>query len=288
MTRAQRRATARQTLDILNAGSYLSSEGKTVSIRDALKYAVANSVHYRPEMSADLAEKPVLGQRPHPETGDTVFQVVNQRTLDAARRLVLEESHSGVLCLNFGSAKRPGGGFLSGSEAQEESLARCSGLYACLARMKGMYKANRALKSSLYTDDMIYSPMVPVFRSSDDELLESAYSVSIITAPAPNAGAVRDNEPNNVDKVGKVLLNRAGKVLAVARAHGETCLVLGAWGCGVFRNDPGMVASVFHAHLTGEGEYAGVFRKAVFAVWDVSSSRRNITPFRRLFDTRYR
>jgi len=31
----------------------------------------------------------------------------------------------------------------------------------------------------------------------------------------------------------------------LAAAHGYTRLVLGAWGCGVFRNDPEVVAAAF-------------------------------------------
>jgi hypothetical protein len=47
----------------------------------------------------------------------------------------------------------------------------------------------------------------------------------------------------------------AERVLAVAAHHGARRLVLGAWGCGVFRNDPREVADAFHAHLTAGGAF---------------------------------
>ena len=140
-----------------------------------------------------------------------------------------------VLALNFASAKNPGGGFLKGSQAQEESLARASGLYACINPIQTGYEANRRNASCLYTDHMIYSPDVPVFRDDDDLLLDHPYLVSFLTAPAVNAGEVRLKEPGNVvpDRGGDAV-GRMEKVLSLAVVHGHEVLVLGAWGCGVF------------------------------------------------------
>src|SRR6185437_10556724 len=110
-----------------------------------------------------------------------------------AGRLLRDEGADRVLALNFASARHPGGGFLKGSQAQEESLARASGLYACIAPLRGMYDANHRFRSCLYTDHLIYSPDVPVFRADNDSLLDHPYPVSFVTAPAVNAGAVRTN-----------------------------------------------------------------------------------------------
>ncbi|WP_155300735.1 TIGR02452 family protein [Deinococcus kurensis] len=68
-----------------------------------------------------------------PGLNDTRFPVTRETTLAAARHLLGE--HSGpVSVLNFPSTTTPGGGFLTGSTAQEESLCRASALYATLER----------------------------------------------------------------------------------------------------------------------------------------------------------
>lgn len=73
------------------------------------------------------------------------------------------------------------------------------------------------------------------------------------------------------------------RVLAVAAHHGHDVLVLGAWGCGVFANDPEAVADWFARLLTGDGPFRGVFRHVVFAVLDRSGDGGNLQPFARCF-----
>jgi uncharacterized protein (TIGR02452 family) len=141
-----------------------------------------------------------------------------------------------------------------------------------------MYAHHRAHGDALYSDWMIHSPDVPVFR--DDEsaaLLEEPYLCAFLTAPAPNAGVVLAREPGRRDEVDRVMAARVTRALAIAAAHGHRSLVLGAWGCGVFANDPAVVARAFGAEL--EGAFAGVFDEVVFAVLDWSEERRFIRPF---------
>ena len=269
--RNQRAAIAAETLAILERGWYQTAAGERVAIGPRMAAAVERSVHYQPaDFVFVLAERDrriaarTSAVPAHPPT----FEVVNDTTLAAARRLVETEPGSDPLCLNFASAKNPGGGFLGGSQAQEESLARASGLYASLQRFPGMYDANRGCRTCLYLDHMIYSPQVPVFRDDKDQLLERPYAVSIVTAPAVNRGAIAKNEPENLDRVAPTMLSRTEKLLSVAAAHGHHTLVLGAWGCGVFRNDPSQVASWFHTHLVENPAFHGAFRRIVFAVLD--------------------
>ena len=154
--RAERILIAKETLEILEKGFYKNSKGKIVRIDDALKFAIKNTIHYKPDMFKSvfyqrnkIINKGKLGYK-------TTYEVRNETTLNATKRLIVEEGFNNVLCLNFASAKNPGGGFLKGSGAQEESLARSSGLYPCIAQMKGYYESNKKLRSSLYTDNMIY------------------------------------------------------------------------------------------------------------------------------------
>jgi uncharacterized protein (TIGR02452 family) len=279
--RSARAQIALETLGILECGHYISPAGRRVSVADELEAARAGSLLYTPEQLEALAVE--VGRRlPGRVAAPTPFAVVNETTLHAARRLLAAEGAPRVLALNFASARHPGGGFRSGSQAQEESLARASGLYSCLTRHRTMYEANERFASCLYTDHMIYSPNVPVFRDDDDVLLEQPCLLSFVTAPAVNAGAVRDRER---PQLGPVMRARIEKVLAVAVKHSYEAVVLGAWGCGVFRNDPEEVAGWFAEHLTGGGAYRTAFTRVVFAVLDPSTTGANIRPFLRRFGT---
>ena len=282
-TRNGRVQVARETLELLEAGSYQSPRGGIVDISEALNQAIGESRLYAPHQFLDVFSRrdEILGNG-H-EHNPVRFVVVNSTTLAAARRLVENEGRSNVLCLNFASAKNPGGGFQSGSQAQEESLARASGLYSCLTPHAAYYETNKRYRSCLYTDHMIHSPGVPVFRDDEDRLLETPWHVSMLTVPAVNAGAVRKNEPENIPRIQEVMLRRIEKLLSVAVIHHRRTLVLGAWGCGVFQNDPESVASWFHFHLVENETFRGAFETVVFAVLDHSKDLQTIAPFRKRF-----
>jgi uncharacterized protein (TIGR02452 family) len=266
----------------MEEGIYLHPNGQRILLRDELASARSRSVLYSPDHFPDVFQQRdqlLQGRAPTP----VAFEVVNETTLHAARRLREGEPSARVLALNFASARHPGGGFLKGSQAQEESLARASGLYACIVQFRQMYEANARFPSCLYTDHMIYSPDVPVFRDDVDTLLERPYPLSFVTAPAVNVGALRRNEPDALRQVEPVMVSRMEKVLSLAVVHSHDVLVLGAWGCGVFANDPERVAGWFHRHLTGEGAFRCVFRKVVFAVLDRKEARSTIRPFEQRF-----
>jgi uncharacterized protein (TIGR02452 family) len=182
--------------------------------------------------------------------------------------------------LNFASARHPGGGFLSGARAQEESLARSSGLYASLIRMREMYDYNRGRATCLYSDYMIFSPRVPVFRDENWTLLETPFPASFITAPAVNAGAVHSHERVQIEPI---MRRRTEKVLRLAYRERQRTLVLGAWGCGVFRNDPAMVADHFAGLLRPGGLFHNVFERVVFAVLDFTPDQSTLGAFRSHF-----
>jgi uncharacterized protein (TIGR02452 family) len=130
---------------------------------------------------------------------------------------------------------------------------------------------------------MIHSPLVPVFRDDDSQLLPDPYFVGMLTAPAVNAGAVKQNEPANVEKILPTMASRIKKVLAVAANRNYDHLVLGAWGCGVFRNDPNGIAELFAQALLGEGQFARAFRSVTFSVLDGTAQESTFRPFQQKF-----
>ena len=260
---------AKETVAICEAGFYLAPSGKRVEIATAIKKAVAGTVLY----SSENTPKPKDCQ----SAVATHIEVVNETACEAITRLQEQGGHVG--CLNFASAKNAGGGFLTGAQAQEEALARSSALYPCLLQAPQYYERNRANRSTIYLDLLIYSPLVPFFRNDEGMLLEQPILASVITAPAPNAGAVMQNEPQNAGAIEPALRRRAELVLTIAKAHGIERLVLGAWGCGVFRNDPKLVAAVFADLLKPTGKFTSVFSQVVFAVFDRSEGATTYRAF---------
>src|SRR5262245_11597172 len=236
---------ARQTVEIVERGSYKSAGGRVIDIANAVR-ACLDSTRFFPPEELERIRQEVLAR---PSEGlATAFEVVNETTLAGIAR-VLSDGWGPVAVLSFSSAKNPGGGFLGGSQAQEESLARSSALHASLLRAWEFYERHRASRSMLYSDAMILSPGCPVIRDDDGTLLEEPRLATFITSAAPNAGAAAKNRPEEVPHVPDVFRRRSEYVLALAASHGYRQLVLGAWGCGVFRNHPAVVAAAFSGHL---------------------------------------
>ncbi|MDT9687234.1 TIGR02452 family protein [Streptomyces sp. P9(2023)] len=269
---ARLREIAKRTEEIVEAGRYRAPGGRTVSIEEQLSAALAGTRLYGPE--------------PVPVTPDTdratTVEVTDESSLVAARRLTRADPGSPVAVLNFASARNPGGGYLNGAQAQEEAVCRDSALYTTLLRVPEYYAHHRAERDALYTDRVILSPGVPVFRDHRGALLDEPFTVGFLTSPAPNAGVVRRQTPERADRIPAALASRAERVLETAVAGGYRRLVLGAWGCGVFQNDPADVAGAFRTLLTGDGRFAGHFDEIVFAILDRTAGRETLGAFQRV------
>lgn len=282
-TQSDRIQIARETLEICERGYYINRAGTKVIIKPLLDQARTHTFLYRPASFSQVFEQRDAFLQVKAEKNPPVIEVTTETAFGAARRLVEQEHLSGVTCLNFASAKNPGGGFETGAQAQEESLARASGLYACISPMREMYEFNRKTKSALYTDYLLYSDNVPVFRDDADELLDSPYPVSIITAPAVNAGVVRLRGGPDVDKIAATMQGRIEKILSLAVIHAQSYLILGAWGTGVFKNSPDAVATYFHHSLLDIPSFRGAFQKVVFAIYDRSPGHATFAAFQKTF-----
>ena len=219
----------------------------------------------------------------HPHAGAsqgqhrTTIEVTNETTLSAHKRH-LAKGHNAV-SLNFASATQPGGGFLGGARAQEEYLCRSSALFLSI-KDSPMYDYHRDNWTPFYSDAMIYSGDVPVFRDDQHELLATPYQASFITSAAPLAKKVL---PHDYPKLPNILLHRIHKIISLAKAKGHDSMILGAWGCGAFGNDGYVVAELFHRMLTVE--FAGSFRAVTFAIVDTSPEKKFIGPFAECFNS---
>lgn len=150
---ARLRGIAKHTEEIVEAGGYHAEDGRRVPLAALLEAAAEGTRLYGPE--------------PVPVTPDTSrttsIEVTGESSLQAARRMT-SSSAGPVAVLNFASARNPGGGYLNGAQAQEEALCRASALYVTLLRAPDYYAHHRAERSPFYSDRVIHSPGVPVFR----------------------------------------------------------------------------------------------------------------------------
>ncbi|KAI0827711.1 hypothetical protein BC628DRAFT_151908 [Trametes gibbosa] len=177
--------------------------------------------------------------------------------------------------LNFASARKPGGGFLSGAQAQEESIARSSTLYSTLMTRtaQAFYTLhNRDPKGGYYSHAMIYSPGVTVFRNDEGDWVEPLMA-EVLTSPAVNAGVVRNTlhgrvaGPGVEEKIEQAMRERMARILFLFEFKGVRSIVLGSFGTGVFRNNVNTVARIWADLLMGDdARFKDSFDHVVFAI----------------------
>jgi len=199
--------------------------------------------------------------------GTPAIEVTDETVQDAALRF----RGSRVTVLNFASGVQPGGGVRYGAVAQEEVLCLCSGLLHGLERVMWVYMKNREedAPDECY-DLMIWSEGVPLVRTGRFELVDPM-PINVITYPAPNmyrrayAGSgtfAEERMPNEWSE--RVFARRTRHVVRRAAKDGTEVLVLGAWGCGAYANDPTMVAEAFRDAIATQSD---AIERVVFAVY---------------------
>ena len=205
----------------------------------------------------------------------TEVQVRNETTLMTARELV--KAGKRPLVLNFANGTHVGGGFLRGARAQEETLCYASSLYATLVG-DAFYTYNQQFPA-VSSDYAILSKAV-VFKDDQYQLIEEPWTMDVLTAAAPIAkerwGGVSQLEG------ARIMDQRIARVLDIAIAYGYSSLVLGAWGCGAFGNDPVFIAKLFEKHLKQRCSH---FETVHFAISDWSRERRFLRPFAEQFSS---
>jgi uncharacterized protein (TIGR02452 family) len=268
---------AEETMEAIKDQKYKTSSGRTISLDKLIQPAVRRSKLYKPgEPGFSGWLDPDVVENPRPR-----ISVTRESTLEAAQRLADENA----CVLNFASAKHPGGGFLQGALAQEESIARSSALYHTLIVHPEMYEENKRSQKDnigLYLDYAIYSPDVPVIRNDRGEWLDEPYTISVVTSPAPNRGAIfSDQDAPDVgtderseffmgmeERIVETLSRRMNQILKIMIVEGHRTIVLGAWGCGVFGNIPLVVARRFKDAL----DKHPYFDNIVFAIYGAPDS----------------
>lgn len=250
---------AEETIQISKQGHYFLGAKKIELVKDRFNDFSSVKVFDTEKLQAIIDDEDEFFERSFYGNSNCQFTVLDGDSLEAAQFL----EHP--LVLNFANAIHPGGGFLNGAHAQEESLCRCSTLYQSLSSVEAseMYRYNSENRFAVDSDYMLLSPNVCVFRDSDCNFIENPYTVAVWTMPAPNLkGRARNTEQSEIDCVMK---ERLRKFFYAAARNGYRNLVLGAWGCGAFGHDAKIVAGYFKEILIEE-KYCEFFDNIIFAV----------------------
>jgi len=228
---------------------------------------------------------------------ENIITVSGDRSYQAAIRLHKENPDAKIAVMNFANAFHAGGGVTKGSGAQEECLCRTSTLYPLLNRRTlrdTFYKHHYKVNTRKATDSLIYTEGVIICKTDEDlpkrMPREDWVTVDVITIAAPNL-RVKSNiydplvnsgtDMNNAELFG-YHVKRAIHMLTCAAAKDADILVLGAFGCGAFRNDPEIVAKAYKTSLQ---EFPKVFRQIEFAVYCPPGSSKNYDIFKKILGT---
>lgn len=228
------------------------------------------------------------------KTKDTVVTVSMDRSYQAAIKIHKENPNARIAVMNFANAFHAGGGVTMGSSAQEECLCRTSTLYPLLYRRTlrdSFYKHHKDLNTPKASDSLIYTEGVIICKTDEDlpkrMPKEDWVTVDVITIAAPDlreksnihAPLVNGGTYMTKAELFGYHVKRAIHMLTCAAAKGADILVLGAFGCGAFQNDPEVVARAYKVALQ---EFPKVFQQIEFAVYCKSDDSRNYDVFKRV------
>ena len=310
-------AVYRETVEFVMAGRYETEDGTEVvlpddseMIRGRRLYREAIVLGARSSSPALRAQTSSSANTADGTSAPPEVAVWNSDSIDAGKRL-LDEGYN-VAVLNLASHRNPGGGVMNGSAAQEESLFRRTNLFRSMYQF-AHYAEEYGLKRSRYQYPLdrrnggVYTPGATVIRDARLRLLAEPYQLSFIAVPAIAHPDVTSVAPCGIGSAGFTPANVAdGDVRApglwltdemvdltrqkmrtifrIAAHHGHDALVLGAFGCGAFRNPPRHIALLFK-EVMQETEFTGRFRKIVFAILEDRNAPRggNLQPFREVF-----
>lgn len=270
--REDSRAMCRETQAISAMGWYTNLHGHHVDIRAMRDAATQGRVAYRPGMISQVGA---------PRHAQVHTFVTNQTTLAVAEARLAQGYR--VAIFNLASAVSPGGGWLKGSQAQEESLARASVLVHTI-RDDEFYFDQTHQRNPFYNDTVIVSPGVPFFRRHNGQFVDTPWQADVITSAAVHAKAVRKYMPYREGEIVPIMRQRTQKVFQLATTLDADILILGAWGCGAFGNDPEVIAQIMED--TMQVVDMRRFVAIDYAVVDLYDPPLNYTAFAKRFDGR--
>lgn len=269
--RTMRSEIFQQTVSIIKVGHYISEKNKKVSLPSDSEM-ISNTRFYSDRV--DVSNVPN-------QENETAIQVDNIDCLLAAQKLTKLGYNPAVL--NMASRQNPGGGVYHGAGAQEENLFRRSNLYRSMfqfapyAELYGLHPS-----SDQYPLDRnfggVYTPNAIVFRGTEREgypLLDEPYKMSFVAVPGMNRPQL--GHGLIVPELIEPIKNKMRTIFRIGLKHGHDSLVLGALGCGAFRNPPRHIAKLFH-EVIEEVEFKNRYRLLYFAILEDHNSGKDHNP----------
>ena len=243
----------KDVVDTMMSGKYINTKKEEVSIQKELDFCLKNTKSFPPDFIYKYdTEMTNYGY-------DCKVEIRKETTIDACYRLVVGEGLKNVCALNFANAFQPGGGVSGYARAQEEECCRASALYYSLIQKPDFYEYHIDNCNDDASDYMIFSPEVPIWKHKKYEVLDKPFTASFITAAAVNTYGCCTSE--NSEEIND---HRIKVILECAIENGAENLVLGAFGCGAFGNDPYDVSGSFKKYLYDEG-MMGCFKSVTFS-----------------------
>lgn len=239
--------------------------------------AISSNCLYKENFSS-----PDCGRQNYADSAVEKIFVVPDSTFSAAQKNL---RYGKTAVLNFANPQYPGGGASKGAVAQEECLCRCSNLYLCLSApniFEDYYFYHKKYTNHLFSDRLIYTKDVVVFKDESEvpALLsrDEWFFVDVITCAAPYIAKI-DIDNTSLKSLFK---SRIKNIFEAAIDNGVEVIILGAFGCGAFKNPPEVVAEAFH-EVIDENGYADNFKKIVFAIKCNPNSTKNLDVFQEEF-----
>lgn len=263
----------RNTVDIVNQGYYFTEEGEKRTFDLYYTDMVGDTVFYDNEVHVTDAT---------PSNHPTIVEVLNMDCLDAVELLYKKGCHPALL--NMASRRNPGGGVATGAGAQEETLFRRTNLFRSLYQFVP-YAEQYGIKPSKHQYPLdknyggIYTPGVICFRESEQKgyaLKDMPDNFSVITVAGMNHPDLT-TDGKIADYHIEPIKNKIRTIFRLGLLHGHDALVLGALGCGAFRNPPRHVARLFH-DVMDEPEFKNKYCRIIFAILDDHNSHRSHNP----------
>lgn len=272
------------------------SREENVAVFEDTKRICSNNARLKEAMKKSIAQqKLILEGEVIPKADKSIYTEPAQVIVSKKRSYEAASEYKGqkVCVHNFASATNPGGGVTRGANAQEECLCRCSSLYFCLdtkTMWDGFYMRHRNAQNPIHNDDIIYTPGVTVLKedTANPKLMpeQDWYDVNVITCAAPNLRAHPSNAYNSGDGNKAIKITdeellalhekRLRRILEVAVLDGNEVVILGAFGCGAFSNNPKVVAQAAKNVIA---DYMHAFKIIEFAIYCSPRDEQNYRAF---------
>lgn len=237
----QNKLDAQKILDICENGEYeaiINGKKKRVSLEEI--------------KSAEFISSSDLEKLRYEEVGNCDNIVVTENSaIHDIIALSKKYDNKSIGVLNFASSYYPGGGFLIGSMAQEEALCHGSTLYKQLKECKKLYTENKRANSNYYTDNMALS-RTQFIRNDSGIYLAKPITATVVTSAAVNINRLSKEETRLVKEI---MSKRMHKIIQLFIREKTNIIILGAFGCGVFKNDPNMIAQIWKDELLRYGKH---------------------------------